>query len=81
MHGVGTALADVQQQVFAFAGGLERRQFVHLEIVRRGADACRQQRRTKCQRQRDHAATSNTTACAAMPSPRPVKPSFSEVVA
>ena len=28
-----------------------------------------------------HSATSSTTACAAMPSPRPVRPSFSVVVA
>ncbi|KAG1381190.1 hypothetical protein G6F59_017928 [Rhizopus arrhizus] len=62
VHGIGTALADVQQQVLAFTRGLEGRQFVDLEIVRRGADACGEQRRTERQRYRNHAATSSTTA-------------------
>ncbi len=42
MHGVGTALADVQQQVLALASGLERRQLVDLKssgVVRMRADS------------------------------------------
>jgi hypothetical protein len=36
-HGVGTALANVQQQVLAFTARLEGGQFINLEILRRAA--------------------------------------------
>src|SRR5690606_548865 len=87
---VGAALLDLQEQLLALAAGLEAEVFVHLEIldlhtqlrgqhgitvgakirrVVRGFGAHSPPRRSR------------TTACAAMPSPRPVKPSRSLVVA
>src|SRR5690606_8559187 len=80
-HGIGATLADLQQQVLAFARRLECGQLIDLEIFRHSADGRAQHRLAKRQRQRAHSATSNTAACAAMPSSRPVKPSFSLVVA
>src|SRR5690606_12319733 len=79
--GVHAALLDGQEQVLAVAAGLVTVQFLDPEILRAGADPRRQHRRAEGLHRRVRARTSSATACAAMPSPRPVKPSFSLVVA
>src|SRR5690606_29265356 len=69
--GVDAAFLDPQQQVFTLPVRLETQVFLDLEILRDDADA-----------RGDHrCGHSSTTAIAAMPSARPVKPSFSLVVA
>ena len=86
--GIGAAFAHVQQRVRPFAARGETQDFVHLEIFGRGTQYAVAERRTPGGgwRQRgaapvlgDH--SSNTMACAARPSLRPMKPRCSVVVA
>src|SRR5690606_37508955 len=79
--GVHAALLDGQQQVLAVAAGLEAVQLLDPEVLRAAADARRHHRRAESLHAAAHARTSRATAWAAIPSPRPVKPSFSLVVA
>src|SRR5690606_26467826 len=83
--GVERALLDRQQQVLAGAAGLERIDLLDDEVFRRLPDTRLQHRRAVRARQPGrtvaHAATSRQAASATMPSPRPVKPSRSLVVA
>src|SRR5690606_4659430 len=86
VRGVHAALGDGQQQVFAAAIGLEGRQFGDPEILPADPVTALQDRRAMRTRQAALAngtppRVSRHTAMAAMPSPRPVKPSFSLVVA
>src|SRR5690606_28566940 len=86
--GVHPALLDRQQQVFPGAAGRERVDLVDAEVIGRRTETRRQHCRAMGVRPGrlagcGHAACacSRHTACAAMPSPRPVKPSVSVVVA
>src|SRR5690606_28572846 len=86
--GVHAALLDRQQQVFAGAAGCECVDLFDTEVLGRRTETCRQHRCAMGARPRrldgcGHAAgvRRRHTACAAMPSPRPVEPSFSVVVA
>src|SRR5690606_34715394 len=77
---VGATFLDPEQQVFAFAARLEAKLLVHHEVFRSRAQQRAQHRRAECS---VHAGrrSSSATAWAAMPSPRPVKPRRSLVVA
>src|SRR3546814_14353775 len=77
------ALLDRQQQVFARTAGGKGVDLLDEEILGTGADGRRQHRVSvgPGQCRLAHAGTSRQTACAAMPSPRPMKPRASLVVA
>src|SRR5690606_6491691 len=80
--GVHPALLDGQQQVLSRAAGLEAIELGDVEVLGRHPDACVEYRDAMGARQRiAHARTSRQTACAAMPSSRPMKPRRSLVVA
>jgi hypothetical protein len=78
--GIQATLLDRQQQVFAFTMGFESTDFFNDKILGTATEISFQYSITVSTRQA-HVFTSNTTACAAIPSPLPVKPSFSVVVA
>ena len=88
-RGVGVALAHAKQHVLTGAGGAEPQLLVDLEVIRSRANAGPPRRiagprrldRRNSPGFGDHGAEINTVAKAAIPSRRPVKPSFSVVVA
>src|SRR5690348_12751247 len=91
---VGVAFADLQQDVRAIARGGKSELFLDQEVLRLAAQPSARGRCAICTRRSEgrleraqlldrHAglSASDTTACAAMPSARPRKPSPSVVVA
>src|SRR5205085_5888273 len=79
---VHDALSHRQPKVLATAGRLEAVDLIDAEVFGMDAETRLQHGLAmRARRQGAHAFASSTTACAAMPSPRPVKPSFSVVVA
>lgn len=85
LFGVQATLFHPQPQVLAFAGQRDIQHLVHLEVLSRRLEY----RAAQCftigprpqQLQVVHARSNKATECTAMPSSRPVNPSFSVVVA
>ncbi|MNJ48782.1 hypothetical protein D3C77_439860 [compost metagenome] len=85
LFGVEVALFDPQPQVFTIARERNIQDFVYLEVIGSGLENRAAQRLARGARaqqfQFGHAGSNKATAWTAMPSSRPVKPSFSVVVA
>ncbi len=83
--GIQATLFDPQPQVLTVAGQRDIEHFVDLEIFRRSLQDCAAQRLAVGPRAQQfqvvHARSNKATECTAMPSSRPVNPSFSVVVA